>query len=220
MKSIIGNLQMMWLMRSPPALFSRLFELPWYRGMLEQWAAPLQKDDASVLEVGCAAGNFSRLLAQLNMRVSAVDSSAQMLARAQKTVSVVHFRQADAMRLPFPDQHFDIVLAASLLNVVDSPLAVLNEMRRVCREGGTVSVLVPDRSFSDEQAKLAAELLTGLSRAAFLTWHRVARKMDADVLLGYFEECGMFKITSDNLLGGMVVAISGKVGNFSLQSSI
>ncbi len=209
MKTSIGNLHMMWLMKSPTALFSRLFELPWYRGMLEQWAAPLQKNDASVLEVGCAAGDFSRLLAQRNMRVSAVDSSSKMLERAQKTASPVLFRQADAMQLPFSEQQFDIVMAASVLNVVDSPIAVLSEMRRVCREGGTVSVLVPEQSFSDADAKLAAEPLSGISRAALLAWHRMAPKMDADVLLGYFEECGMLKITSDNLLGGMVVAVSG-----------
>jgi len=35
MNNIIGNLQLMWLMMSPPALFSRLFGLPWYRDTLD-----------------------------------------------------------------------------------------------------------------------------------------------------------------------------------------
>lgn len=215
MKNIISNLQLKWLMKSPPALFSRLYGLPWYRDMLLQWVAPIHKPDAKVLEVGCAGGDFSRSLAELNMKVWAVDRSSQMLVRAQKTPSPVQFKQADAMRLPFPDQRFDIVLAASLLNVVDSPIAALTEMRRVCREGGTVSVLVPSRSFSDADAKryLAAEQLTGISRAAFSTWHHLARKMDVDVLQGYFKDCGMIKIATNNLLDGMVVAISGQAGN-------
>ena len=259
MKNLVAHLRMIWLMKSPPVLFSRLFELPWYRGMLEQWAAPLQKDDASVLEVGCASGDFSRLLAQRNNRVVGVDRSARMLDRAQKTASNGHddyatpddktrhvrfphlnplpegeeinerlrefhvkvaFMQADAMQLPFADQHFDIVLAASLLNVVDSPLTALNEMRRVCRHGGIVSVLVPDRSFSDRDARLAAAQLTGFSRAAFLTWHRRGRKMDADDLRRYFEQCGMTDVSSISLLGGMVIAVSGEVSRFSLQSPI
>ena len=212
MKKIFSYLQLLWLMKSPPALFSRLFGLPWYRNMLAQWVAPILTPNAKVLEVGCAGGDFSRSLAERNMMVSAVDRSAQMLVKAQRMPSPVQFHQADATRLPFQDQYFDVVLAASLINVVDSPRAVLAEMRRVCRAGGTISILVPNRSFSDEDAKryLETEQLTGLSSAAFTTWHRIARKMDADVLHGYFKDCGMTDITTRNLLDGMVVAISGQ----------
>lgn len=215
MKNIISKLQMVWLMKSPPALFSRLFGLPWYRDALEQWVAPLLAPGAKILEVGCAGGDFSRSLAARGMRVSAVDRSSRMLARARQTPGQAHFEQADATRLPFPDQHFDVVVAASLLNVADSPLAVLSEMRRVCREGGTVSVLAPDRAFSDADAKLylAAEQLSGFSRAAFSTWHRLARKMDAGVLQDYFKACGMTEIAVGNLLGGMVITVSGRVGD-------
>ena len=214
MKKIIGYLQLIWLMKSSPDLFSQLFGLPWYRNMLEQWVAPILTRDAKVLEVGCASGDFSCSLAERNMQVSAVDRSAQMLAKARQTPSPVQFKQADATQLPFPDQHFDVVLAASLINVVDSPRAVIAEMRRVCREGGTVSVLVPDRSCSNADAKryLEAKQLTGLSGAAFSTWHRLGRKMDVDVLHGYFQDCGLTDITSKNLLGGMVIAISGQPG--------
>ena len=211
MKKIIGYLQLLWLMKSPPALFSRLFGLPWYRNTLEQWVEPILTPNAKVLEVGCASGDFSRSLAERNMKVSAVDRSAQMLAKAQQLPNPVHFKQADAMLLPFPDQYFDVVLAASLINVVESPRAVLAEMQRVCCEGGTVSVLVPNLSFSDADARryLEAEQLTGLSSVAFTTWHRLARKMDAGVLHGYFKDCGMTNISTQNFLGGMVVAISG-----------
>ncbi len=219
MKKIIGYLQLICLMKSPPALFSRLFGLPWYRNMLEQWIAPILTPDAKVLEVGCAGGDFSRSLAERNLKVWAVDRSTLMLKKAQQMPSPVQFKQAEATGLPFPDQYFDVVLAASLINVVDSPRAVLPEMRRVCRAGGTVSVLVPNRLFSDADAKhyLEAEQLSGFSAAAFATWHRLGRKMDVDVLHGYFNDCGMTNITTKNLLGGMVVAMSGqpsKLGEF------
>ncbi len=212
MKKIIAYLQLLWLMKSPPALFSRLFGMPWYRDMLEQWVAPILTPDAKVLEVGCAGGDFSRSLAQRNFQVSAVDRSAQMLAKARQIPSSVQFKQADAAQLPFPDQYFDVVLAASLINVVESPRAVIAQMGRVCRPGGTVSILVPNQKFSDADAGRyrEAEKLTGLSGAAFAIWHRLARKMDADVLRGYFEDCGMTNITQKILLGGMVVAISGQ----------
>lgn len=214
MNNMIGTLQMLWLMKSPPALFSRLYKLPWYRGALELWVAPIHNPNAKVLEVGCAGGDFSRALAALNMKVWAVDRSLQMLARARQTASNVQFKHADATRLPFSDQYFDIVIASSLLNVVDSPVAVLAEMRRVCRMAGTVSVLVPNQEFSEADANsyLEAAQLTGFSRAAFLIWHRLGKKMSADVLHGYFKDCGMTDITTGNFLGGMAVAIYGRVG--------
>ncbi|MEQ1525710.1 MAG: class I SAM-dependent methyltransferase [Gallionella sp.] len=211
MKNIIGHLQLIWLMKSPPALFSRLFELPWYRDMLERWCEPLLTPHASVLEVGCAGGDFSRLLAERSMKVSGIDRSAQMLKKAKQTPSSVQFKQADATQLPFPNQHFDVVLAASLINIVDSPRAVLNEMKRVCREGGTVSVLVPSSSFSNADVKryLETTQLTGFSAAALMMWHCMGRKVNVDSLHNDFKECRMTNIATQTLLGGMIVTVSG-----------
>jgi len=213
MKNILAKFQLLWLLKSPPALFSRLFGLRWYRAMLELWVAPLLKPNARVLEIGCAGGDFARALAAQNMEVWAVDRSPNMIARAQQTPGPVKFKQADVMQLPYPDRHFDIVLAASLINVVDAPLAALAEMCRVCRAGGTVSVVVPDLAFTDADATryLEAERLDGFSRTAFLAWHQRARKMEIDILLGYFRDCCTTNITTTLLLGGMVVAISGEV---------
>ena len=213
MNKIISYLQLMWLMKSPPALFDHLFGLPWYRSTLEQWVEPILTPGAKVLEVGCASGNFARSLAERGMNVWALDRSFKMITEAKRMPTKAQFKQADAKQLPFPDQHFDFVLAASLINVVDTPIAVLNEMRRVCREGGTVSVLVPTQTFSDADAKsyVETERLNGISAAAFSTWHRLGRKMDANVLCGHFKDCGLTSITTSNLLGGMIVTISGRV---------
>lgn len=212
MKKILGYLQLIWLMKSPPALFSRLFGLPWYRNMLEQWVAPMLKPNAKVLEVGCAAGDFSRALSEQGMNVWGVDLSSRMLASAQRIPGEVKFQHADATSLPFPDGAFDVVLAASLINVVDSPRAALAEMRRVCAEGGVVSVLAPLQSFSNADAKryIDAAHLTGLSGAAFSAWHCLARKMEVEVLQRYFTDCGFTEISIETLLEGMVVAVSGR----------
>lgn len=209
---ILGYLQLIWLMKSPPALFSRLFGLPWYRNMLEQWVAPMLAPNAKVLEVGCAAGDLSRTLAEQGMDVWGVDLSSRMLARAQRIPGRAQFQRADATSLPFLDGAFDVVLAASLINVVDLPRAVLAEMQRVCAEGGAVSVLAPLQSFSNVDANryIEAERLDGLSGAAFSAWHHLARKMEVEVLQGYFTECGFADASTETLLGGMVVAITGR----------
>lgn len=216
---MIGHLQLLWLLKSPPALFSRLFGLHWYRNALEQWVAPILTPNAFVLEIGCAGGDFARSLGERGMNVCAVDKSSRMIAKAKQITSQVKFSLADATKLPFPDQHFDAVLAASLINVVDSPIAVLNEMLRVCRRDGTVSVLLPTRTFSDADAKryVAGEKLTRFSSVAFMTWHHKGRKMDVNLLCENFKECSMKNITTSYLLGGMVVAISGRPNTESLE---
>jgi demethylmenaquinone methyltransferase/2-methoxy-6-polyprenyl-1,4-benzoquinol methylase len=53
----------------------------------------------------------------------------------------VRFVEADAMHLPFPDDHFEVVAVAfGLRNVADTD-AGLAEMVRVCAPGGQVAVL-------------------------------------------------------------------------------
>lgn len=212
MKKIIGYIELAWLMKSPSALFSSLFDLPWYRNMLEQWIEPMPLVNTKALEVGCAAGDFSRALAERNIKVWGTDCSSRILKKARQIPSTVQFKQADATRLPFSDQYFDVVLAASLINVVNSPRAVLAEMLRVCRTGGTVTVLVPNRLFSDADAKqyIETEQLSGFSGVAFLTWHRMGRKMDSDVLHSYFNDLDMSNIITKTLLGGMVFTMSGQ----------
>jgi ubiquinone/menaquinone biosynthesis C-methylase UbiE len=50
----------------------------------------------------------------------------------------------DAYALPFPDDSFDIVFAASLLHHLERPVDALREMRRVARRG--VAVCEPNRN--------------------------------------------------------------------------
>ena len=47
----------------------------------------------------------------------------------------------DAADLKFPDSSFDIVYAPYVISVVPDPVAVVREMRRVCRPGGRLVIL-------------------------------------------------------------------------------
>ena len=49
--------------------------------------------------------------------------------------------EADTVRLPFPDEMFQIVCVAFGLRNVSNPNKALEEMSRVCRSGGQVAVL-------------------------------------------------------------------------------
>ncbi|HEY4313466.1 MAG TPA: bifunctional demethylmenaquinone methyltransferase/2-methoxy-6-polyprenyl-1,4-benzoquinol methylase UbiE [Pirellulales bacterium] len=62
-------------------------------------------------------------------------------ARRAGANGLLNFLEADAQRLPLPDDHFQIVCVAfGLRNITDTDLG-LREMTRVCRPGGRVAVL-------------------------------------------------------------------------------
>jgi SAM-dependent methyltransferase len=79
---------------------------------------------ASLLELGCGAGRITRSLTKLGYAVTAVDESAEMLAKVEGARTVLS--RIEDLTLP---GKFDVVLLASYL--VHSPAA--DEMLRICR---------------------------------------------------------------------------------------
>jgi len=75
-----------------------------------------------------------------------VDFSRAMLeraaARARKGVDGgAMLVEGDGGRLPFPDDTFDAALAPYVASAAPDPVAVLQEMERVCRPGGRLVIL-------------------------------------------------------------------------------
>jgi phosphatidylethanolamine/phosphatidyl-N-methylethanolamine N-methyltransferase len=103
-----------------------------------------------VLEVGVGTG-LNTLLYPRSMRVTGIDLSVAMLEKARERVAderLHHVRlfEMDAARMTFADESFDTVYAPYLLSVVADPIAVVREMHRVCRRGGTIVILNHFRS--------------------------------------------------------------------------
>ncbi len=55
---------------------------------------------------------------------------------------------ADPLRLPFVEALFDVVIVAAILELADSPTAILREVRRVIAPAGRVWLVVPRRWLS------------------------------------------------------------------------
>ena len=104
-----------------------------YRGGFREF---IPAPGRSTLEIGCGEGRISRDLGALGHRVVATDISDELLAAAEDLHSAQDYRVADAAALPFPDEHFDCVVAYNMLMDVPDVTAVVGEAARVLSPGG------------------------------------------------------------------------------------
>jgi len=137
---------------------------------------------AHVLEVGCGTGVVARDLAALvgrRGRVSAVDTSATLLARARSLSRGVPggpivFRRVDGSRLPFGDRRFDVTLAITVILHVEDPVRVVKEMARVTRLGGRVGLQDQDFGLigaAHPDRELTATILDGVAARIYAEPH-------------------------------------------------
>jgi phosphatidylethanolamine/phosphatidyl-N-methylethanolamine N-methyltransferase len=104
-----------------------------------------------VLEVGIGTGlNLPLYPCDINNLVG-IDLSEGMLRKAQEKVQELRMgnvilKVMDAAALDFGDGEFDATLATYVISAVPDPVAVLREMRRVTKPGGTIDILNHFRS--------------------------------------------------------------------------
>jgi phosphatidylethanolamine/phosphatidyl-N-methylethanolamine N-methyltransferase len=111
-----------------------------------------------VLEVGVGTAINADLYPR-DCAVTGIDLSASMLEKARERVARKGIRNVrlldmDAADLKFADDSFDIVYAPYVISVVPDPVAVVREMRRVCRPGGRIIILNHFRSASRVGSRL------------------------------------------------------------------
>ncbi|WP_302080933.1 class I SAM-dependent methyltransferase [Salinibaculum rarum] len=97
-------------------------------------------EDKDVLEIACGTGRFTAMLAEEGADVVGLDISGPMLRQGrEKAIELgvndhMELLRGDAGRLPFPDNHFDTVLAMRFFHLADTPRDFLREMRRVSKD--------------------------------------------------------------------------------------
>jgi len=92
---------------------------------------------ARVLEVGGGHAQLAAPLVREGYRVTVSGSSETCRVRLDRFLppGSFEFLCCDMLRLPFPDRHFDLVLAFRLLPHVEHWSELIAEMCRVAREG-------------------------------------------------------------------------------------
>ena len=148
---------------------------------------------APVLDLGCGSGELTRRLARSGFRLTGCDVSENMLRQARRAdpdqaVSWVQVNPA-WQRLPFGDNAFETVVAASVLEYLESPATVFAQCARILRPGGTLVVTVPNLAHPVRWLEGIGQLAAGTAPVrrlaaaarqdrldAYLTYLRISRQ--------------------------------------------
>ncbi len=180
-----------------------------------------------VLDVCCGTGDITLFLAdrRQDLEVTGLDFSPAMLSKARlrnvkKRRKNVHFRQGNALDLPFEDNSFEAVsISFGLRNTTDYS-RVLQEMKRVTKPGGYIYCLdsfVPEcvliKPFYTIYFRYIMPLLGGgiHHRKEYLwLYHSTKHFLSGKELKKLFVRVGIRKVQDKNKMFGACVLVWGR----------
>jgi demethylmenaquinone methyltransferase/2-methoxy-6-polyprenyl-1,4-benzoquinol methylase len=191
----------------------------WWRKIvtsrLRQW------QPARLLDVASGTGDLALEIQHQcpDCEVTAADFCPEMLAHAA-TRGVARTLVADALNLPFPDAHFDVVTVAfGLRNMADYP-AALREMLRVLKPEGRLLILDfslpngllrrPYRLYLHHVLPHLAGWLTGQRDAYQYLGGSIETFPAGNTMTKLLETCGFSATRATPLSGGVVSIYQGR----------
>lgn len=103
----------------------------------------------SMADIGCGIGLFTFQAAEIsgqNAKIYAVDISDLMLSEVKKRAQAAGYRnivplKSDEYNFKLENEAVDFVLICTVLHEVEDKARFLKEASRICRKGGTISVI-------------------------------------------------------------------------------
>lgn len=210
----------------PPTqrLIQRFMRTNWYSGIYQvgravmrrfvDAAAPSRTDDrtrivsslhltpgATVIDIGCGPGLFTSLFASaVGDRGLAIglDASRPMLRVATRDHAAANttYLRADAENLPFADCSVDAAACLAALYLFNDPFRALDEISRVLKPGGRVSILT-SLAPGGHRDDLRSKFVEGFSGC---------RMFGRDDIVGHLRKHGFTDI--DHQTGGLAQAVA------------
>ena len=141
-----------------------------FAGVANPWTLGRLAAGERVLDLGCGAGTDSLVAAQMvgaDGHVTGIDMTAAMLVKARSAAAEmgatnVEFVEAEAERLPFADESFDVVISNGVIDLVPDKDAVFAEIFRVLHPGGRIQIAdVTIQNPVSEEGRRNIDLWTG-----------------------------------------------------------
>jgi 2-polyprenyl-3-methyl-5-hydroxy-6-metoxy-1,4-benzoquinol methylase len=92
----------------------------------------------SALEIGCAIGGFSSILAERNFCVTATDVGEDVLSVARKFSPNVIFKKFDALSPIGLSEKFDFIFAFEVIEHLENPLAAIVNLKKMLTSKGVL----------------------------------------------------------------------------------
>lgn len=129
----------------------------YYRSERHELLPHLPKGAKQVLDVGCGAGDFGRVLKKRGVdRVVGIEIVPRAWEIAKEQLDEVILGNIEEMDLPFEEDTFDAVFCNDVLEHLVNPLEVLKKIRHVLKPGGSVIISIPNVRFYEVVHMLAA----------------------------------------------------------------
>ncbi len=131
-----------------------------YDGILDMLLKNQVPLDGKVLDVGIGTGLFEDYLRGkgVELDVVGVDVDKKMLEEAKKKGYLVML--ANAEKLPFEDESFDLVISIDMINSVADKAAVIQEIKRVMKPGAYAVISHFCNNYTKNQVWKKMEALT------------------------------------------------------------
>ncbi len=101
-----------------------------------------------LLDVGCAAGEFGNALKQnRSIEVTGIELDPTAAAMAEKALDKVLIGDVEAMHLPFPEDYFDCICCADVLEHLKDPWKTLEKIKKHLVPEGMLIISLPNIAF-------------------------------------------------------------------------
>ncbi len=182
-----------------------------------------------VLDIAGGTGDLTKQFSRLvgaSGEVVLADINASMLKVGRDRLldlgvaGNVKFVQADAEKLPFPDNHFDVVTIAFGLRNVTRKEDALRSMLRVLKPGGRLLVLEFSKpsnallskaydTYSFSLLPMMGKLITNDSESYRYLAESIRMHPDQETLKGMLADAGFERVSYHNMTGGIVALHRG-----------
>lgn len=118
-------------------------------GLRQQKYADLVNNRKKVVELGCGLSPF--LFRINNDERWGLDFSFETIEQAEQMYPGVKYVIGDATKTPFKKGEFDAVVAGEIIEHLERPSDLIEEMERICKKGGIMVISTPILEFEDPE---------------------------------------------------------------------
>lgn len=107
-----------------------------------KWAA--KRCEGRILDLGCGTGYGTKILSGKGREIYGIDVSQEAIDYARRKYFGPEYICCSAEKLPFEDNYFDAVTAFEIIEHVEKPEKVLDEIHRVLKKDGDLFISTPN----------------------------------------------------------------------------